>query len=297
MGGIEVQLHEIQSFSECITACELHETNTTIWTRIDRAFVNAYWFNPFDFCQVLYIANSLSDHTALVMDFPWCPKPKPYFQFYDMWVRDPSFIPLMASIKSQLSPTDPITKMERFLKNARSALQKLNKNKYTNLRTQLCKARADLEGVQLLLSQNPGDQEWLQKADMTRTHYIHILSSSSKARWIGYGEDCTRYFFTKIKQRKTATYILSIQDDQGQIRQGFSKVKELCAPFIDQGIKSVMFFIPNTKSPGPDGFHSGFFKATWKMTGELSMGDIAHNHNSNALNSQGTKRVICLLDI
>jgi len=47
-----VQFHEIQSFDECITACELQEvrssgpcytwTNKTIWTRIDRAFMNAY---------------------------------------------------------------------------------------------------------------------------------------------------------------------------------------------------------------------------------------------------------------
>jgi len=30
-----------------------------------------------------------------------------------------------------------------------------------------------------------------------------------------------------------------------------------------------MFSIPNTKAPGPDGFSSGFFKATWQMTGEM----------------------------
>ncbi|KAJ8438354.1 hypothetical protein Cgig2_015281 [Carnegiea gigantea] len=35
-----------------------------------------------------------------MLDFPWCPKPKPSFQFCDMWIRDPSFLPLMASIKA-----------------------------------------------------------------------------------------------------------------------------------------------------------------------------------------------------
>ncbi|KAJ8420159.1 hypothetical protein Cgig2_021594 [Carnegiea gigantea] len=211
------------------------------------------------------------------MDFPWCPKPKPTFQFYDMWMRGPSFLPLIASIKSQLTHTDPITKMKGFLKNGRSTLQKPNKNKYADLRTPLCKARADL-----------------------------------KDEWISYGDDYTRYFFAKIKHRKIATYILSIQDDKGQTRQGFLEVKEvmhnyyknllgkqhsvrqpidpkviaigntltveqqlkLCASFIDQEIKSVKFSIPNTKSPGPDGFSSGFFKATWHLTGELVRGVI-----------------------
>ena len=52
MGGNEVQLHEIKNFNACITSCELQElggdgpyytwTNKTIWTRIDRVFVNTY---------------------------------------------------------------------------------------------------------------------------------------------------------------------------------------------------------------------------------------------------------------
>ncbi|KAJ8422194.1 hypothetical protein Cgig2_000659 [Carnegiea gigantea] len=55
---------------------------------------------------------------------------------------------------------------------------------------------------------------------------INIIRQQSKVEWIVYGDDYIRYFFAKIKQRKTDTYILSIQDDQGQQRQGFSEVKE-----------------------------------------------------------------------
>ncbi|KAJ8427844.1 hypothetical protein Cgig2_017892 [Carnegiea gigantea] len=198
MEGTEVQLHEIKSFSDCITTCELQKlrnngpyytwTNKTIWTRIDTVFVNIYWYNAFDICQLTYMANSLSDHTAMVLNFPWCPKPKPSFQFYDMWIRDPSFLPLMTLLKAQLVSTDPITKLKRFLKTAKIALQKLNKNKYV---------------------------------------VIDIIKQQSKAEWIGYGDDSTRYFFAKIKKRKTDTYILSIQDDQGHTRQGFTEVKEV----------------------------------------------------------------------
>ena len=42
---------------------------------------------------------------------------------------------------------------------------------------------------------------------------------------------------------------------------------KLCVPFTDQEIKTTLFSIPNIKSPGPDGFSSGYFKATWHMTG------------------------------
>jgi len=35
---------------------------------------------------------------------------------------------------------------------------------------------------------------------------------------------------------------------------------QLCHPFTDNDIKQALFFIPNHKSPGHDGFTSGFYK-------------------------------------
>ena len=117
IGGTKVHLHEIKSFSDCIITCELQElrnnspyytwTNKTIWIRIDRVFVNTYWYNAFDICHLTYMANSFSDHIAMVLNFPCCPKPKPSFQFYNMRIRDPSFLPLMSSLTAQLASNDP----------------------------------------------------------------------------------------------------------------------------------------------------------------------------------------------
>ncbi|KAJ8426356.1 LOW QUALITY PROTEIN: hypothetical protein Cgig2_021476 [Carnegiea gigantea] len=136
-------------------------TNKTIWTRIDRGFVNTYWYNAFDICQLNYMAYSLSDHIAMVLNFPWCPKPKPSFQFCNMWIRDPNFLPLMSSLTAQLASHDPNTKLKRLIQTTKTALQKLNNDKYTDLKTQLSRARADLEKVQLMLTYNLGDLETL----------------------------------------------------------------------------------------------------------------------------------------
>ena len=43
----------------------------------------------------------------------------------------------------------------------------------------------------------------------------------------------------------------------------------LCRPLTDLEIKEALFSIPNTKSLRPDDFTSGFFKATWHLTGGL----------------------------
>ena len=78
---------------------------------------------------------------------------------------------------SNLPQTDPFIKIKRFLRDATKALQKLNRSKFADLRTQLYRARADLEGGQHQFSQNPGDIALRQKEDMARAHYIHIMSS------------------------------------------------------------------------------------------------------------------------
>ncbi|KAJ8420629.1 LOW QUALITY PROTEIN: hypothetical protein Cgig2_002709 [Carnegiea gigantea] len=151
--------------------------------------------------EVHYMANSLSNHTVLVLEFQGCPKPKSPFHFYDIWIRDPS--------------------------QQKNTLQKLNKSKFVDLRAQLCITRAVLETIQDKFLHDPGNAKWKQKEDLARAHYIRILSSVidiiNKAKWISYGDDCTNNFFAKIKQKKTATYILIIQDEQGQSNKVFQR--------------------------------------------------------------------------
>ena len=43
----------------------------------------------------------------------------------------------------------------------------------------------------------------------------------------------------------------------------------MCQDFTDIDIKTALYSIPNIKSPGPDGFNSGFFKHTWHKLGTL----------------------------
>ncbi|KAJ8450515.1 hypothetical protein Cgig2_002200 [Carnegiea gigantea] len=141
----------------------------------------------------------------------------------------------------------------------------------------------------------------MQREKAMREHYIKLLTSvidiirqQCKAKWITYGDDCTRYFFARAKQRKTTLYIYKLQDEQGRMVQGFPVVATImqnyykrllgeqntqrrqidphlaiCAPFTEKNIKTAIFSIPNTKSPGPYGFSSGFFKTTWHITGGM----------------------------
>ncbi|KAJ8426496.1 hypothetical protein Cgig2_029238 [Carnegiea gigantea] len=117
---------------------------------------------------------------------------------------------------------------------------------------------------------------------------LDLLRQQCKMDWISYGDDCTRFFFAKAKQRKLSTYIYSLHDASGNEvgdvilsyykgHLGHSSLRrtpvdpsifaqgevlsvehqlELCKPFTDTDIKEAMFSIPNHKSPGPDGYSS-----------------------------------------
>jgi len=49
--------------------------------------------------------------------------------------------------------------------------------------------------------------------------------------WISYGDDCTRFFFAKAKQRKLSTYIYSFHDASDNEVEGFDLVREVLFSF------------------------------------------------------------------
>ena len=193
-------------------------------------------------------------------------------------------------------------------------LSQLNQNHFKDLKIQQEIVRNKLHRLQQDLQSSPESVTLKHQEKEARKIYGSILSSSyallkqqCKIEWIKYGDDCTRFFFAKAKQRKLATYICSLQDASGDVVEGFDKVGEvlhafckdllgraylphtpldssiislgdtlsnvqqidLCKAFTDADIKEALYSIPNHKSPGPDGFSSGFFKSSWNSTGPL----------------------------
>ncbi|KAK9672862.1 hypothetical protein RND81_12G130100 [Saponaria officinalis] len=129
-----------------------------------------------------------------------------------------------------------------------------------------------------------------------------ILSQRAKIHDMKHGDTSSRYFFTKIKERHQAQVIGVIHDYNGLPRLGLHQVGEAFVEYyqhllgssipvkaIDQAvvsngkvldssdfaglirpvtraeIKSALFAIDSNKSPGMDGYSSGFFKAAWDI--------------------------------
>jgi len=107
IGGDDVLASEIRDMKEFMDSCDLQElrsigayyswTNKTVMTRIDRALINEFWYDLFNFTQVRYDANSLLDHTPLLIQFLQSPKPRTSFHYSDMWSKHRDFSSIISS--------------------------------------------------------------------------------------------------------------------------------------------------------------------------------------------------------
>ena len=329
IGGDTVSDHDIQELSNFMEDCEVLEmpstgpffswTNKTIWSRIDRVFINILWHEVFDYTIAKYLPQGLSDHTPILVHFHTSPKPPHQFQFCDMWSSHQDFQDIVLSGLPDSSSPDILRLTRVYLSQQRNRLRHLNHSRFNDLRRQQEIARDRLLQLQQVLQHSP-DSDYLKALEKdARNHYISILTSSlsllkqqCKIDWINYGDDSTRFFYARAKHRKLASYIFSIQNTTGEVVEGFDKVGDvllsyykdllgqtplhrqkldasilslgallnqeqqidLCKPFSDLEIKEAMFSIPNHKSPGPDGFSSGFFKSSWNHTGPMVCGIV-----------------------
>ena len=99
LGGDEVQDSEVREHAECIKYCELPEMRSfgsyyswsnkgrngkRLWSRIDRASTNLEWYNIFEFAQVDYMVEGISNRCPLKTTICNSRRIAHLFKYYDM---------------------------------------------------------------------------------------------------------------------------------------------------------------------------------------------------------------------
>ncbi|XP_060212118.1 uncharacterized protein LOC132639701 [Lycium barbarum] len=133
-----------------------------------------------------------------------------------------------------------------------------------------------------------------------------MLMQRSKATWLKLGDDNTKYFHSVIKQRRLGQTIFQLKDENQRIQHDPEEIAGIFVRFykhmlgetggytqkavpgflanghtltIEQQVtllgtysrkevKEAMFSINPNKSPGPDGYGSGFFREAWSIIGD-----------------------------
>ncbi|XP_019236486.1 PREDICTED: uncharacterized protein LOC109216760 [Nicotiana attenuata] len=124
------------------------------------------------------------------------------------------------------------------------------------------------------------------------------LQQRSKATWIHLGDDNTKYFFSVINHKKLQEAITQLHDKDGVLQTNptdIARQVELIKPYTEKDVKVAMFQIDSNKSPGPDGYGSGFYKAAWDVIGDDITAAILEFFHNGKLLKQVNSTMISLI--
>ncbi|VFQ86461.1 unnamed protein product [Cuscuta campestris] len=325
IGGNPVNREESREFMDCLNLCGLEDLpfegskytwcnnqgiGKRIYSKLDRILGNIEWIINFNF-KAHFREGGISDHSAMIL------KQVKHdtghsFKFCDMWTLDPHFPQIVKEVWEEKHEGTTMLQVVQKLKLLKSPLKNLNRQKFQHLDKQIDIIRTELLSAQAILK-NQIDAQTLKTEEKLRQE-LHLKlkanfllkSQQSKADWLIYGDQDTKYFHAWVKKRRLQNQLISITNEDGLLVEGKKEVakvlvnyfqKQLGIPndtldmkkdIVNMGkclsieqqliliasptqeeIKNCLFEIPNHKSPGPDGFSSGFFKHQWDVVGGL----------------------------
>ncbi|XP_062075302.1 uncharacterized protein LOC133779348 [Humulus lupulus] len=170
---------------------------------------------------------------------------------------------------------------------------------YTTAKQRLEEAKYRLQQFPSLDSLQQEESDAARDFAIKSSSYESFLRQKSKINWLRFGDENTAYFHASLKQQKMRNRISSFINEEGHIVENYSEVIDhfynhfrgvmgkvslasrqidqncfihghtlsleqqlnLTQPFTRKDVKRALFSIPSIKSPGPDGYGSGFFKA------------------------------------
>ncbi|KAL0287707.1 UNVERIFIED_CONTAM: Transposon TX1 uncharacterized protein [Sesamum radiatum] len=165
------------------------------------------------------------------------------------------------------------------------------------------------------------------------TMEINMLKQRAKLAWLKGGDNCSKIFFRKITARRASQRVYQIQNEDGHLLTDYTAVTgefvnyfkklfggsqrqtqnldhlqpfarylisedeatQIISPVQKHEIKEALADINEDSAPGPDGFSSGFFKASWDVIGEDVCRAVMEFFNHDRLLKQLNATLITLI--
>ncbi|XP_074283243.1 uncharacterized protein LOC141607794 [Silene latifolia] len=289
-------LQDMKSMGAFFTWTNKQPSETRVYSRIDRVFVNSAW------CIV--------DCESVAL-----PRRK-LFKFVNMWSKIGEYKYVVKRGRILDVQGTPMYRVVRKLKSLKTSLKQLNRHLFSDIERNTDIAYTARIECQKQLQNYPRNTVLMDVEYQSRASYLmlaqardHFLRQKAKVQWVRDGDANTAMFHKAIQQRQIQNKVISIEDAEGKVcnspeeildafvdyykellgtssaTSGFyphiidngEKVHtddwdKLCEIPSDAEIKKVIFSIPGEKSPGPDGYSSCFFKSSW----DTIKGDICN---------------------
>ncbi|KAJ9557691.1 hypothetical protein OSB04_012305 [Centaurea solstitialis] len=257
----------------------------TKFSKLDRFLVTRSFGDRWSNLCAKPLERKWSDHTPILLSdkvHDFGPKP---FKFFDIWLKEETVVDLVKKVwQDNTKSSRPDCIFRDKLKRVKTALKEWRSSGWGDLDKKVNSAKEEVrkweaKGDVSLLVDSDRDK-WLDARNVWREleeKSIAMSRQRAKLKWAKEGDENSKLFHTACKFRERRNHIqgLSIHgtwsENPDEIkRKQFKKIsgeeaKKLENKFSEEEVWSALNDCGCNKSPGPDGFTTGFLKKFWDI--------------------------------
>ncbi|XP_062103701.1 uncharacterized protein LOC133814803 [Humulus lupulus] len=269
---------ELRSIGSHYTWTHNQADGARIFSNLDRTFKNEEWMDLFPKSIVFIKWDIISDHCFCIVkamtDVNTGFKP---FRFFNMWTEHERFKAVVTQSWNKSISTHGLDRIMMKLKRLTHVLRQFNKWEIGDVEHKYQVAKENYNHAQYQLQQDPHSAEFQAEEHKS---FVNLVQQ-------------TRFYDSYLRQRGkiiekyedvVAHFLHHFQSILGSQSKASGPIQKECfmhgnilsleqqlvliKPFSKKDVKNAMFSISSIKSPGPDGYGSGFFKAMWNELGD-----------------------------
>ncbi|GKB66405.1 putative RNA-directed DNA polymerase, partial [Tanacetum coccineum] len=265
---------EMGDFKDCMEEIELSDLNQTglhyTWNqrpngemgtlkKLDLIMGNTAFMASFPRSFASFQPYRISDHNPSVLKFPMMnrEKPKP-FKFPNLVVKlREELEEIQTSLDKDPTNTELRVEESHYLKAFNDAV--LDEERFLKQKSKI-----------KWLREGDGNTSYFHKVVKGRNHYNRIEAIRDTSRNYFEGEDVATQFVNHFHQfLGVSSETQEIQSPESLFTKKITSEQSnhMVRSVEDEEIKRAMFSIDNDSVPGPDGYSSKFFKASWSIVG------------------------------
>ncbi|XP_062114776.1 uncharacterized protein LOC133826231 [Humulus lupulus] len=238
------------------------EAGDRIFSKLDRVFINDLWLDVFPKTEARFKWDCISDHSFCVI------RNQEYRGYREVVLR---------CWNAPVVSGGGLCKIVQKLYRVKHILKRFNREEVGDIVLSYKKAKEEYSRVQEALASNPSDMSLLQSVTQAQLNvsvlqscYANFLKQQRGKTEEDYSK-VVEHFLSHFKNFMGKGNLASVEIDKSCFMQGnrlsLDLQVRLLRPFTKNDVKKALFSIHSYKSPGLDGFGSGFFKGLWSDIG------------------------------
>ncbi|XP_062103549.1 uncharacterized protein LOC133814628 [Humulus lupulus] len=283
----DAKVEAIKSMGSYFTWTNNQDGLARIYSKIDRALIDEDWLDLFPQSVAVFQWEAVSDHcSCIVSNISLNSMGTKLFRYYNFWSNHPDFKQIVLLSWEAPVKSSGLKAIFTRLIRLKHQLKKLNRDWFGDVGLGYHLALEELRTTRFQAQEKPLDSQLQEAVKVKRRKTENSIVSYTKDNGVLVDDfkEVVSHFSEHFKSHLGTPSSASGMVDQNYMDLGSKLSVEqqlyLLKPFSPKEIKAALFSIPNTKSPGPDGYGSGFFKSMWKEIGQDICSAISHGFSS-----------------